>query len=395
MQILLSSDNHNGIEDVQCWLHFNQIEFSKHQLFNPEDCVYYLPESVEHTALVCSFDFLVNLQEVREKQQQQIESIKTFCKKGNQLWFIGTDLAAELVTRPSLARFVKALDAAIPADGVVFFLDADPTDRCYLARLQNIKTVLMGRNMVDRGLVRCQAPSSIKTNATHDFLLTMFHKPGRPHRTVLWRELEQRPDIIQRGLISYNKLRIKDMHDWGGRSKTAANWLGRTAPGPIHEDGHASTPSAPSWPWNDGHASMDLYLDSWLEIVPETCYRDLFYFTEKTKKPIMTRTPFLMVTTAYYLDFLRQRGYQTFGSLIDESYDRQYRIEDRVRRLVDVLGHIVKNGTKEFYQASRPILDHNFNRLCETAGSWWYKFDELMWQAWQDFETYSNSGAQS
>lgn len=379
MQILLSSDQQNGIEDVQSWLHFNEIKFVKCEFFDAQNCEYRLPDCAEHSVIVCPFGLLHDLYEMRKPQQ--IEAIRSCCEKGNQLWFIGTDLASELATTPALVRIAKQLDAVVPAGGVVFFLDADPTDRCYLVRLQNIRIVPLGINMFDRGLPRCQAASNTKIAATHDFLLTMFHKPGRPHRTVLSQQLEQRPDLVKRGLISCNKKFQKDMYDWSADPGINLKWMGRPAPSPVL--------------WNDGHASMDLYLDCWLEIVPETMYRDLFYFTEKTQKPIMTRTPFLMVTTAHYLDFLRQRGFKTFGSLIDESYDRHHHIQDRVRGLLDVLEDIMKNGTQKFYQASQPILDHNFNRLCEIAGSWWYKFDQRMWRALEDFESYHNSGGRA
>jgi hypothetical protein len=58
----------------------------------------------------------------------------------------------------------------------------------------------------------------------------------------------------------------------------------------------------------------------------------------------------------------------TFSSLINESYDQQYRIQDRARLLVDQLEDIIKNGSESFYRASQHILDYNQAKLAEIVG---------------------------
>ena len=180
----------------------------------------------------------------------------------------------------------------------------------------------------------------------------MLRQPHRPHREILWRQLKKRPEIFDHGLISVKK-------------KRDGAWLGQQN---LQNQ------------WHDHHASMDLYQDCYLEIVPETCYRDLWFLTEKTRKPMITKTPFLMVSNAGYLAWLRDQGFRTFDSLISEKYDQCWRIQDRVTLMLDQLQNIIANGTKDFYTACQPILEHNFYRFCELSGSWYYHYDQVLWR---------------
>lgn len=362
MKITVSSDSDNGTSDVRSWLDFNCLNYGVSQFWNTEDKVYNLPSEITDNVVVCDHVVLQNFMQEKSWQARQIDSLKEFCRRGNQLWIIGTDTGVILMQN-AMKHFVQALDADIVPAGIVLFVDAAPSDRCYLNNLKHIQIRVLTTNLFNRGLPRCQSPTLAKKSCPHDFLLTMRKKRDRPHRDVLWQEMNRRPGLIDRGLAVVHP----DTHD---------SWQGTVS----HQ--HA---------WHCGHASMDLYLKCWLEIVPETCYQDLYFFTEKTQKPIMTCTPFLVISTAGYLDWLQQQGFCTFHSLIDEGYDRHHRVEDRVRHMVDVLEDITRNGAESFYQASRDILDHNLHRLCEISGGWWFGFDQVMWRALEDFDIFGNN----
>lgn len=358
MQFIISSDDSSGPGDVKNWLEFNRLPFGFCQLWDEQDCIYQLPNNIENSILVCSVKLLQNLAAVPAFYHQRMTALEEFCSQGNRLWIVGDESALSLMS-PSMATFIKNLDTTVSRFAITIFLDAEPTDGCYLRKLRHIQLKILPCNFFYAAFPRCQAPTTDKLAASYNFLLTMIRKRNRPHRDVLWKELCLRPSLKDRGLTSVRSENVK----------YANNWLGRTS----HQHN-----------WQDGHVSMDLYLDCWIEIVPETCYRDLYFFTEKTEKPIITRTPFLIVSAAGYLEWLRQQGFQTFHSLIDEGYDRHHRIEDRVHHMLNVLEHIVANGAEAFYRASGHILDHNFSRLCEIAGSKWYDFDETMWTALEE-----------
>lgn len=278
----------------------------------------------------------------------------SFCDQGNRVIVTGQYDFAFSMQRPMRKKQLQRLDSMIPNGSVLLLLETNTSDRFYLQHCSNILT-LSYNNWHFRDRPRPADRTIHKTAPSHDYLLTMIRRRSRPHRNVLWRALEKRPGLLDRGIVSARHA-----------GQASNQWIGQTTA---------------QHPWQCGHASMDLYRACWLEIVPETCYKNLYFFTEKTQKPIMTRTPFLVVSTAGYLDWLRGQGFRTFHNLVDESYDRQYRVEDRVRCMVDVLEDIIRNGSRDFYQASQDILDHNFSRLCEMTGAWNWFFDQVMWQA--------------
>jgi hypothetical protein len=67
---------------------------------------------------------------------------------------------------------------------------------------------------------------------------------------------------------------------------------------------------------------VDIYNESVYSIVAETVSTNQYsHFTEKTGKTFVAGRPFVVFTGQYYLRNLRTLGFQTFGAVIDESYD--------------------------------------------------------------------------
>jgi len=310
-----------------------------------------MPGNVSNSILIMDNTMFWNFFVLPGLDQQLID----FCNRDNQVWVFGShDHAFKFPQRPRKEK-IEMLDRHIRKNSLLIMLENDISDRFYLASTKNIRT-LSYLNWHMKAPVRPTASSLYKNHARHDYLLTMILRKERPHRTVLWKEIRSRPGLVEKGLVSIKSPPKKANDGWIGSGNHEKNW-------PI------------------GYASMDLYLDCYLEVVPETCYKDLYAFTEKTHKPIMTRTPFLISSSAGYLKWLRAQGFRTFGSLIDETYDDHYRIEDRTRLMVTVLQDIIANGSKDFYWACHDILDHNFSRLCEISGAWNWQFDQMVWQA--------------
>lgn len=213
-------------------------------------------------------------------------------------------------------------------------------------------------------MFRFSASNDTKDNVQNDFMLTMIRKVARPHREVLWQQLSARPTLMSQGLALYHQYNPQ-------QNSNPYETMAGEKPGPNM--------------WIDAFPSMDLYRNAWVEIVPETLHNDAHYFTEKTLKPILTRTPFLVVSTPGYLEYIRSLGFLTFDGLIDESYDLQPDIADRVRLMLDQLEIIVKNGSSNFYHASMHILEHNRCRLAEIIGSSNYDKDLLLNRCFKHF----------
>lgn len=111
------------------------------------------------------------------------------------------------------------------------------------------------------------------------------------------------------------------------------------------------------------------YDHSLVSLVTETNYNiDHISTTEKTFKPIRYKHPFIMVGSAHSLKYLRNGGYKTFGEFWDEGYDS---IDNPDFRMI-AIGRICKEISewseaqkKEFYDKTRPIVEHNYNLLRE------------------------------
>lgn len=83
------------------------------------------------------------------------------------------------------------------------------------------------------------------------------------------------------------------------------------------------------------------YQQAGLEVVLETLFDDhRNHLTEKTLRPIACAKPFMLVSTPGSLAYLKQYGFETFGDIIDESYDQIQDPVARLRRIVQVMQHI-------------------------------------------------------
>lgn len=271
-----------------------------------------------------------------------MEQIIKFCNNNNKIW-IWSDIDALMMTVTSVSNYLLDLNYKIPNGSIRLFLDGKWSDRHPLTKLSNIDYRVFPYSFFLRSQ-RIENSICDKVDCSRDFMLTMGVK--KLHRDLLFKQINSIDGLVNRGHVNYNALTNKII---GLR--------------PHQNSGGAWYPS------------MDLYRDSWMEIVPETLFKDGFFITEKTAKPIMTKTPFLIVSTCGYLEYLHQHGFKTFGNIINEKYNQQYLVEDRVRLMLEQLCDIIQNGSESFYKACKSVLDHNQNRLLEISGSRVYDTD--------------------
>jgi len=101
-----------------------------------------------------------------------------------------------------------------------------------------------------------------------------------------------------------------------------------------------------------------IYNDSWFSIVPETSPRTNL-ISEKTAKPLMSRRLFIMFSGAKHLEALHNLGFQTFGNIIDESYDQE---QDHVKRwtmAAEQIKYLLTQDPADVYEKALPALTHN------------------------------------
>lgn len=103
----------------------------------------------------------------------------------------------------------------------------------------------------------------------------------------------------------------------------------------------------------DSAASADYnqqdYAKKIIEVVLETIFdEDRISLTEKSLRPIATKTPFILAGPAGSLQYLRRYGFQTFSPWIDESYDNEPDPVKRLTMIVKELERLAAMPTEEF-----------------------------------------------
>ena len=163
-----------------------------------------------------------------------------------------------------------------------------------------------------------------------------------------------------------------------------------------------STLESANFPWNmpneSGHPMHSCWLSlfeenaqSLIHVVTETSYFGRkWHLTEKTFKPICLQMPFVLVSNAGSLKYLRSYGFKTFDSIWDESYDDETNDLVRLEKIAVLLkqfdnmsatelqqmhvlcSHIVKHNYEHFYNG-------NFEKLL------WKEFSTMLTNITRDF----------
>lgn len=90
---------------------------------------------------------------------------------------------------------------------------------------------------------------------------------------------------------------------------------------------------------------------------------NILFVSEKTYKPISIGMPFMTLGSPGTLSFLQDKGYITFSRWINENYDHDIHLNDRIQIIIDNLKYL-KNLPKvelmRMFHEMRPICKHNF-----------------------------------
>ena len=104
----------------------------------------------------------------------------------------------------------------------------------------------------------------------------------------------------------------------------------------------------------------DIYNNTFYTALIETaCHSDVGVFTEKTAKPIVGRRPFVVFGSPGQLRALRNLGFRTFSSVIDESYDEEKDMLKRFNMVLDSMMELCSQDPKSVYENLKDILHHN------------------------------------
>lgn len=108
----------------------------------------------------------------------------------------------------------------------------------------------------------------------------------------------------------------------------------------------------------------EIYNRTWYSILVETLgYGETYLMAEKIGKCLLARRLFVHFGTQSWLAQLRGFGFETFGSVLDESYDGIKNNVSRWRAAFDQVRWLSQQNHAQLLTKVKPILDHNHHRL--------------------------------
>ena len=210
-----------------------------------------------------------------------------------------------------------------------------------------------------------------KINKPYDFLF--LNGRLRPHRKYLIDTMRDR-QLLDRAL--WTNLNDRVEMAWSSQLHTKQSEPVRLLP-PQYEINRA-LPNMSNVPtgfikhhlfgntWGDSEVNPVAYIDTYFSVVTETIFDYPHTFrTEKIWKPMVMCHPFVAAANRGYYRDLHSAGFQTFGKLIDETFDLIDDPKSRADRIVDTVADICYNGAASFLEAAQPICKYNYQHLRE------------------------------
>ena len=196
----------------------------------------------------------------------------------------------------------------------------------------------------------------------------------RDHRIMLMYHLLK--NRVQNAWISFPRVcpvEHQDVVDLSAKFGSDVQEIFRAAQLPLCFPGETDHPMHSCW--------LSLFEEnatSLAHVITETVYTGRrHHLTEKTFKPICLQMPFVMVSTAGSLDYLRSYGFKTFAHIWNEDYDLEIDDHMRLQKIAALLKDLDDQSPAELqkiYRASWPVIKHNYEHFY--GGS----FEQVLWQ---------------
>lgn len=158
-------------------------------------------------------------------------------------------------------------------------------------------------------------------------------------------------DNILVGSCSSLEKSIPDDYVVGGVHDTRNTLL------PYHQNMHGNP---------DCFIPYEIYNNTWYSITCETRISGDCFYTEKTARPLLSQRLFVMFSSQYMLKNLKALGYETFDSVIDESYDAEADDVKRWSMAWEQIELLARENPKHVYAKISEITRHNHDLFTKT-----------------------------
>ena len=137
----------------------------------------------------------------------------------------------------------------------------------------------------------------------------------------------------------------------------------------------------PSVDNNFVQAKQTFLAEACVNVIAETVFEYPYWcLTEKTFQPMIVQRPFVMIGPYQNLKYLKSKGYKTFDSIWDESYDNIKDPNQRMKAVMELISQINNmsmDDLKNKLHKVKDILAHNLDLTLEKRkgiGKNWFDF---------------------
>jgi hypothetical protein len=133
--------------------------------------------------------------------------------------------------------------------------------------------------------------------------------------------------------------------------------------------------------WGEIYIEPAPYIDTYFSLVTETVFDYPYSFrTEKIWKPIAMAHPWIAVANAGYYRDIKNLGFQTFGHVLDESFDSIEDSQKRIERIAHVVQDLCQQDLAAFLKECYNVCKYNQQHLAKMRIQVRQEFPERFFQ---------------
>jgi hypothetical protein len=123
--------------------------------------------------------------------------------------------------------------------------------------------------------------------------------------------------------------------------------------------------------WGEIYIRSEPYIDTYFSVVTETVFDHAHSFrTEKIAKPLCQGHPWICAANPGFYRDMHNLGFQTFGHVIDESFDSIDNAQDRINRIVTIVDDLCGQDLLQLLAACESVCKYNQQHLREMSRKW-------------------------
>ena len=127
--------------------------------------------------------------------------------------------------------------------------------------------------------------------------------------------------------------------------------------------------------WGEIYLNSRAYEDTYFSLVTETVFEYTYSFrTEKLWKPVAMGHPWIVASNAGFYRDMHNLGFQTFGHVIDESFDTIDNNQDRIKRIAQIVKDLCSQDLAKFLEECYTVCKYNQQHLLESREKWRKEF---------------------